>query len=266
MENSHKEQQIKSLVSLDLETRQAEIYLAALAIGGGTVLEISRAGQIERTGIYYYIDQLVELGLLKKANRGTRPIYLPADPSRLKELLKQKEQQLSSVLPSLQDQFMMVTGKSAVTYYQGKDGIIDLYTQVEKILKTMNQKEKVYVFSRTFDAVEVLPEFFPEYFERRNKMAVQSFTILPKSERPTKRELKSTDPLIQSKYSFHSLNRRYLSDESLPEGVGTVLIFRDHVAMIDFKTFFGSLTENKNLAATWRAFFEFIWQHLPEEK
>ncbi|MCR4277974.1 MAG: hypothetical protein NUV80_06850 [Candidatus Berkelbacteria bacterium] len=256
----------KQLSLLGLEERQADVYLAALTSGGGSVLELARAGSIERTGIYYHIDELVRLGLLLKGTRGKKTIYLPADPHRLEGLLKEKQSTLAKALPELEVLYSKNVEKSQATYYEGEEEILKLYERLEGVMSKMSKNETVYVFSKTFDAVEALPDFFQSYFERRDRMAVSSLTILPYSERPLRRDLASSDALTQAKYSFHSKNRKYIDDSYMPEGVGTVIVASNLVVMIDFKTLFGSITESKNLSTTWRMFFTFLWDHLPQPK
>lgn len=247
---------------MGLDPVEADTYLAALKIGGGTVTELSRAGRIERTGIYYHIDRLIELGLLKTVNKGKRLVYLPADPNRLREILKEKEERLDNVLPSLSDLFVETNAKSASSYYQGKEGIIQLYEQLYNIaLGYHGSNERYYIFGHSFDAVEALPDFFPEYVAKRSKLPIKAKIILPTSEKPRKTiDSDTKDPKVIAKYSLHIMDRKYIAEKYSYKG--TVIIIGKYAATIDFKNFYGSLTENANLAGTWKMFFRFIWDHL----
>lgn len=248
-------------MNLGLEVREAEIYLAALKIGGGTIMDLARAGHIERTGIYYHIGRLINLGLIKEAQRGERIIYLPTDPKRLRTILKNKEKDLLETLPELEKMFRDQTGKSVSTYYHGKDGLINLYEQLYEIASKAKSDDKYYIFGHSFDAYEALPDFFPDYIQKRQKLPVETKIILPASEKPDKRILKrSLDPTIMAKYNLHIEQRKYLSKEY--EYTGTTLILGEYVATIDFRTYFGTLTRNKNLSQTWKMFFGFIWNHI----
>lgn len=252
---------MKALMNLGLEAREADIYLAALKIGGGTIMQLSKAGHIERTGIYYHIDRLINLGLIKEAQKGERIIYLPADPKRLSSILKHKENDLLETLPDLEKLFRDKTGKSLSTYYQGKDGLINFYEQLYEIASKAKSEENYYIFSHSFDAYEALPDFFPRYIQRCAKLPIKTKIILPASEKPDKRILKrGSDPVIRAKYYLHIQDRKYLSAEY--EYPGTTLILGEYVATIDFRTYFGTLTHNKNLSQTWKMFFVFIWNHI----
>jgi len=82
------------------------------------------------------------------------------------------------------------------------------------------------------------------------------------SEKPSKKELVSEEPGIKTKNAWHIRDKKYIPDKYIKEQIGTIVIARDFVSMVDYKNAFGSITENKNLANTWRMFFQFIWDHL----
>ena len=48
----------KILENFGLEAKEARVYLAALEVGGGGVLEISRKANVERVNTYYVLDRL----------------------------------------------------------------------------------------------------------------------------------------------------------------------------------------------------------------
>lgn len=262
METVHAKEILNTLTDLGIESKQADVYASALVLGGGTIAELARAANIERTGIYYHINQMVNRGLLKTSRRGQRIIYLPTDPNKLKEILEKKSRSLENTLPKMQKLFSQQSGKSLITYYEGKDGIINLYAEQEHIMSEMSEDETLYVIARPFLGYEVLPEMFTKFFERRAKMKVQTKAIFPISEKPKAKDENSTDQEIRTKYALHVQERKYIPDQYMFENLGTIIVARDYIWMIDYRTLFGSFTENKNLANTWRMFFKFIWEHL----
>jgi len=258
----HNKKIYETLLSLGLNDKQALIYLAALINGGSTITDLARIAQIERTGIYKYLEEMQRKGLLKISRKGQRTTYLAADPNKLKEILKEKEDLLDQTLPKMESMFSQNSGKSLVSFYHGKEGLINLYNEMADIEEQMSASETIYIFARVHHAFEVFPDYFLRLFERRAKMEAQTKSIFPISEKPTAKELKSTDPYIKGQYAYHVKDRKYIPDKYIFEGFGTVVIARDFVSMVDYKTLFGSITENKNLANTWRMFFQFIWDHL----
>lgn len=258
----HNKKIYQTLLTLGLSEKQALIYLAALILGGGTVTDLAKEVEIERTGIYNYLQDLIRRGLLHESTKGKRTIYLASDPTNLKELLKEKEQALEESMAKMQSMFSQNTGQSLVCYYQGKDGLIHLYNAMADIEEQMDESEIIYIFARVHHAFEVFPDYFLRLFERRAKMRARTKAIFPISEKPTRGEFKSTDPYVRGKFAYHVKDRKYIPDKYIFEGFGTIVIARDFISMVDYKTLFGSITENRNLANTWQMFFQFIWEHL----
>lgn len=261
MKLSHK--YIKALEAAGLTPKQARIYAAALSIGGGSVTALAHAAGLERSGLYYHLEDLVHRGYLKVSARGKRTIYRPADPDRIGQQLADQQSTFAAILPNLKQEYASQSATSAVTYYEGTDGIITLYKELELLLQTLTKKELLRVVSRSFEAVEALPDFIPDYMNRRAKMAVTTRIIQPQSERPPQTVRNSRDPMVRAKYNLHAPNQRYLPDRYLKgSDMGAVLILDDRVAMIDFKNGFASLTVNRHLTRTWQVLFDFMWDHL----
>lgn len=249
---------------IGLNQKEAAIYRTALERGGGTIMDLSRASGIERTSLYRHLESMINQGFIEMASRGKRTLYLPVDPLIIRNIVQQRTKALNEMLLDLHDHFSLQTGKSVVTYYQGKQGVIALYEKFyAEVAKMTRTQASLYIFGHSFEALEALPDFFPEFIARRAKLNVETKIILPQSERPPEGISGTDDPKIVARYNLHIQEKKYISKKY--EYNGAILIMRDQVATIDFKTFFGAVTKNKNLAQTWRMYFEFIWDHLPDE-
>lgn len=251
--------EINALGSLGLDEKQAKVYLTALSSGGGSVTELAKLAEMERTGLYYYLEALIDLGLIRESTVGKRTTYLASDPARLQDLLSAKSAQLKIVLPKLESAFASQAGKSRFTHYQGKEGIISLYEEILKLMSEMKEADgPALIFSRP-EILDALPEYYPKLIKRRMQLPLKIRGILPKSIK-TRQKIDITNFKDFLRHAEQIEDRRYLDDEFFPDTI--VLILKDSVATIDYKTFFGTLTENKNLATTWRKFFNFIWEQL----
>jgi len=257
---------IKLLNGLGVEPKPAKIYLAALEIGRGTISELARASGIERTNLYDHLGSLIEAGLIKESRSGKRSIYIPSDPANLRHLMGDRQAKLDTLLPFLASQFQQHTNKSSVVYYQGHEGVLNLYEDYFKILKDLPKGVQFLVFSRNSEATEVFPEL-PSFIERRLKLKNHvSRGIFPASQqiRPGQK-VNREDMTVRTRFNLQTTDeKRYIADKYMP--ISTVLVFDRYVVMIDWKTMFGSLTENPGLADTWAKLFDFTWDHLPSVK
>lgn len=267
MEKSHTSiETVALLQGLGIEEKPAQIYLAALQIGRGTISELARAAGIERTNLYDHLGSLIETGLIKETRSGKRSLYLPADPANLKNLISARQAKLEALLPNLASQFQQYTNKSSVVYYQGHEGIINLYEDYYRILKNLPKGTHFLVFAQNSEALEVFPEL-PKYIARRLKLGNhESRGIFPLSEQPRNRvKIDQEDMKNRTRYNIKTTDfKKYLADKYMP--TNTILIFGRYVVSIDWKTMFASLTENPGLADTWGRLFDFTWDHLPADK
>lgn len=262
MINNHiSEKVLNQVKSAGLEEKQALVYLSALRTGGGTITDLARASGVERTGLYLYLDELVQLGLLKPSTTRKRTVYLPSPPEKLLDIIRDREKDIEQVMPILQSMVADVAGQSQVTYYQGKKSVINLYEDYLKIIKRMPAGTELRAITRGFANMKAFPDYFPGLIERRARLPLVVRVIVPESERPPKKI--SEDAINIAKYALHTPYRKYVVDKYFP--ASTVLIFGDYVVMIDTENFFGSITKSQGLAKTWESVFEFMWDNLPDK-
>ena len=252
---------IASITGLGYSEREARVYLAALQLGGGTVSEVAKAANLERTGIYYYIDRLLEHGLLRTADRRKRTIYLAADPERLQVIEAERKQGLERIMPDLQEQFSRDTNKSIIEYFQGKEEVDAFYDRLYLLLKGLQAPQNtVYVFGQSYQAVSSRYRNFQKYHQPKERIDVRVKAILAKSQESGERTVNTKDPYIVTRFNLPPAELKYIDDRyTYPSAV---VLFENKVAFVDFQNYFYSITENANTAATWRLFFEYIWNHL----
>lgn len=256
--------ELEALENLGLSQKEALIYLSTLDLGSGTVSEIAANGEIERTGIYYHIDKLLELGLLRTATQGKRTSYLPADPENLKVMLKQKEKDLNKILPKLSEQFTHNTGKSIIEYFQGSEEMSKFYNRVYEIFQSLQPPtNEICIFGTSYRSAISTNKEFLNYSPPKEQIDVHLRTILPKSQKLLGPDGNAGDPYIVTRYNLPRSEIRFIDDKyTYP---GSIVITHRHIIFYDRHNLFYSITENPNIAATWRMFFEFIWDRLPNK-
>src|SRR5215469_18867685 len=81
---------IDYLKQLDLSDAEAKLYLTLLKAGPVSVRDLAQTVDIKRTTTYFYIDQLVEKGLIMKLVRGSKKLVAANEPENLKSLVDTK--------------------------------------------------------------------------------------------------------------------------------------------------------------------------------
>src|SRR5579862_6328925 len=94
---------IDYLKQLDLSDAEAKLYLTLLQSGPTSVRDLAQTVDIKRTTAYFYIDQLVEKGLIMKLVRGSKKLVAANEPENLKHLVEVKLKNAKAVQQSFPD-------------------------------------------------------------------------------------------------------------------------------------------------------------------
>ena len=251
----------KILMSLGLDDKEALTYLAALKTGGATIADLAEAVNIERTVIYYHIDKLLSLKLLKAIIRGKRTVYLPSDPERLKKIADERQKEFAMIFPTLEEQFSHQTSKSLIEYFEGPEELNKFYHRLYEILAGLKPPENhIYVFGQSYRTAINTNKIFLDFTPPKEQIKIKMRCILPKSQKSSKPAENAMDPYIVTRYNLPKAQLKYISDDY--KYPGSTVIMNDRVVLHDFRNFTFSIVVNKNLATTWRMLFEFIWKHL----
>jgi sugar-specific transcriptional regulator TrmB len=125
---------VTQLVELGLTEPQAKTYLALLDLGSATPPEISEKTNEKRSNTYKLLDKLCEMGLASKEEVNKKLTYFPNSPAALEQLVSDRlseashqQRKLKASLPSLLEQYHKKTERPGVRYFQGKEGIREIY-------------------------------------------------------------------------------------------------------------------------------------------
>ncbi len=108
--------------SIGLAKNEARIYETLLRHGELSVGQIALKSHVHRRNVYDSIQRLVERGLAFEIIERSENRYQAVDPVKLKELLEQKDQLLSSIMPALQSLYAGTPHAQAVYIYRGYEG------------------------------------------------------------------------------------------------------------------------------------------------
>lgn len=257
-------QDYKPLVETGLSKLEAQVYLSALDLGSGTISDIARNAEVERTGVYYHIERLMNLGLLQSVSNKKRIVYIPADPKILKEMLNKKSQQLQNIYPKVDHQYSIATSRSISEYYRGYNEVGKFYNRLYELLAELSPpNNQIFVLGTSFRNVISQHPVFSQFTRPEKQINVLSKCILPKSQGSKKPEENLDDPYIVRRYNMPPAEIKYIADKyAYP---AAVVIINDIICLIDYRNFVYSIIENSNVATTWKMFFDFIWDNLPSK-
>ena len=186
-----------SLLALNFSEKEANVYLALLELGKGTVSQIGRKANINRTTGYNILSQLVQKGLVSISGKEPKQEYVAESPDKIKQYLKEEVKkneeyltQADKAIPALKS-IHNVKGRPQVRFYEGKEGIKEIYED------TLTSHEPIRAFAHVEDNNQTLPEYFPKYYFRRAAKKIPIRAIFPDS--PEARKLIKFDKIQMRK-------------------------------------------------------------------
>jgi HTH-type transcriptional regulator, sugar sensing transcriptional regulator len=239
----------KALLSLNFTEKEANVYLALLELGQGSVSEIARKANINRTYGYNILSILASKGLVNISGKEPKQEYAAESPDKIRELLKMeiaKNQeflkQADAIIPQLKS-IHSVKGRPQVRFYEGKDGLKQVYED------TLTSHETILAFASVEDVHQTLPDYFPGYYFRRADKGIPIRAIFPDSPEAedlikyNKIQKRETALVPPDKYSFS------------PE----INIYDNKVMIASWKEKLGITIESGEIADAMKKIFELAW-------
>lgn len=222
---------------LGLSDNEAEVYVLLLELNEALASEIAEKSKISRPHIYDTIAKLIDKGLASYVNKNNRRYFKAASPDVLLELLKAKESSLQEVLPELKKLYAPQKEKPLVEVYEGKEGL-------KNILHDLLRSNKDFcAFGPTTKWREEIPLEMDRYFKQRDKLSFKARLLAPSG----------TKTMEYKKNEYRFLPKEYSSP-------ATTIMYDDKTWMILWlPTIISILVENKELAESFKSFFEMMW-------
>ncbi len=240
------------LASFNIEGKKANVYLAALEVGGGSVAEIAKKAEIKRTTGYDILQELEKEGLVYETTRGKKRLFVAEDPEKFKAKLKEKERLLAEALPQLRSFYNSHGAKPKIRFYEGKAGLREVYAD------TLNYSGEMLAFASE-DVVKILGEAWTEdYLKKRTEKGLRVRAIMPKTS------------VIEKDYV--SLDQKQLRSSKLvdakkyPFSVEINIYGHQKIALMSSREETGVIIEGTEIHKTMKFIFELLWDNLPEVK
>ncbi len=239
----------ESLIEIGLSDKEAGVYLALLSLGKGTVSEISRKANINRTTGYDVLDTLSAKGLVSISGKEPKQEYSAEKPERLEnfiaEEIKKKHEALRKTEALVPELNLMhnIADRPRVRFYEGNEGLVEVYED------TLTSHEAIRAFATVDDMHAALPNYFPKYYKRRAGAGIGIRAIVPKTEigieRSThdKEEMRETALVPKDKYYFS------------PE----INIYDNKVMIASLREKLGIIIESAEIADAMKKIYELAW-------
>jgi HTH-type transcriptional regulator, sugar sensing transcriptional regulator len=240
------------LQKLDLNEKEANVYLALLQLGEDTVFNISKKAGIKRPTCYLVLDELAEKGLVAKNKKQNTTLFSPVDPKQLLEMVKQKESSLKQIIPELSALYNKIPQKPKVQIFEGVQGLEYVYNLAIDSIK----KKKEVLFFASLEATNDLTKNAFDYYKK----------ILQENQESKGREILN-DTELEREYQkeLKKLNSNY-KVKFIPKELGQIhsdtIISGDKVILISYnKDIFATVIESQEIANSFKIIYEMAWKN-----
>jgi len=241
---------LEKLQKFGLSEKEAKIYLALLELGTATVSDIAEKAEINRSTTYVLLNSIAERGLVSISERNGVKLYSAASPERLVQYLEDTVKKYTelvgtahSVLPELKSIYVGTGPKPRVRFFEGAEGLKTAYED------TLTAGETIRAYASIENMHRAIPDYFPEYYQRRSKKNIHIRAVFPDTpearERVTHNEEEARTAMLvpSDKYAFS------------PE----INIYDTKIVFMSLKEKFSLIIESQELADALKKVFELSW-------
>ena len=250
-EKNQKKNELKNLLmDVGLKEKEADVYMAILALGQGTASRIAREAHIVRTTAYDILNSLFDKGLVTLTGKEPKQEYVAESPENLRTFLEHRLNQMQNdfeeakniLIPQLKS-IHNISSRPKVMFYEGAEGLKHVYED------TLTSCEPIRAYASVENMHEGLPGYFPEYYKRRVERGIAIRAIIPNTKTGAERKNFDKDEMRESalvpkdKFSFS------------PE----INIYDDKVMIASWKEKLGIIIESSEIAGAMKKIYELAW-------
>lgn len=230
------------LQEVGLTANEAKVYLALLRLGSASVNEITRKSGVHRVNVYDVLERLLLKGLISSIIVANKRHYEAADPRELLTLLEAKEQRLRTSLPSLHELYNTRREKEEVHCFKGPEGVMTAYFMM------LEQGNTIYAIGASGLNRKYLRHRHVRWDKERINRGIHVKALYYESARQEKEEAK--EKLWQNRFLPDTFKSPAMVDIS-----GNLVVI-----LLATGTILAIVIENKDIADTYRTYFDFMWQ------
>lgn len=234
--------EIQIIQEAGLTATEAKIYLALLELSSAQAGEITKKSAVNRTNVYDALERLIEKGLVSFVVSANKKMFEPVNPTRLKEILQEKQEKIQQVLPKLQELYKQTKSEEDATIFKGKKGIKSIFQEMLK------QKSNIFVYGAESRFKEMFPFYQKHWNDERAKKKINMKIIYNekvKNEKQKENLKLATLKFLPAHYDFPS----------------TIIIYTNKVITIVWtETPLGFMITSKEVVKSNLNFFDLLWK------
>ena len=237
----------KVLEKIGLTKNEIAVYLALLELGTTSTGPMIVKSGLHSSRVYESLNSLIKKGMVSFVLKGNVKEFTAAEPESILDLLEERKRDVQDIIPELKVLKSLKKPEDKATVYEGYRGVRSVY---DDIVRSLKKNDEILVFgARGQDESFMSKTFFKQYTSRRVAKGIKMRIIFNDDAKETGKYY-SKLPNTTVKY--------------MPKNMKTpaaVDIFSNNVGILVLKpTPKIFLITSKEVADSYRAFFDMLWQ------
>ena len=227
--------------------REFLVYTLLVTRGPLTMTDIVSVSGLHRPYAYKTIMMLIDQKVVSQVASKAKKLYVALSPSIVKQVLEERQEKVAEKLTLLEEVYVAPHLETAVTHYQGKKGIMAIFSDL------VNSQKKGDVFYRytSEQDTEFANTFLPkDYRLIRDKKGLERFVISSVTAAETKQKRLERATKVIPK------NESHFNQDCIQ------LIYSNKVAFINLAKVQGVIIEDQNLASFQKEIFKLLYKRL----
>lgn len=244
---------LKNILKEVLTDLEIQVYLASLS-GSLTISELAKKADLNRSGTYRIVENLISKGLLIREITPTSQKIIAEHPKKVQQLianqqrkLRRKELDWQDLLPEVLSEYNIEqTNKPRVQVFENQDGLENAYNLM------LDECKNTKIQALSGDLELVLQVFDLDFWNNWNTkiFAKNNSAQMIVNDSRQAREFKS-------KNDSKNFTTKIIPNFKLQTDIN---IFNDKVLIVSFKDKMATLITSKFIANSYRILFETIWK------
>ena len=226
-----------------LVNQEIDVYLVLLRLGSIVVSKISQETGLHRSNLYDTLEKLQNKGLVSFVVKNNIKYYQATHPDRLISYLKEKTESVKSIIPELLDLTQLPKEETEVEIFKSKEGIKTIFKDI------INSGQDYIVYGSAEKFEDLFPVYSKQFFRQVNEKGIKEKIIFQEG---TKVDIKTKN----GEYKF--ISKEHVVPTSFNVYGNKVALFIWGLPM------YAILIKNKDVADTYRTYFNFLWSFSKE--
>jgi HTH-type transcriptional regulator, sugar sensing transcriptional regulator len=242
---------VNSLKNLGLNEKEAKIYLALLQMGESTAYTVAKHSGLKKPNTYVILENLIGRGIVHKVPRTNTKEFVAIAPDELIAVIKSKvESAEKDALPELKAISKGKEYKVNVSYYEGLDGVKEMYN---KLIKEAKGREIKGFYAHQRDTVPELEKYFWE--ELNPRLAKNNIK---------RKAITTSDPSVEKYFTGEIMNKWNLKAKALdPKKYNSnisIEIYKNKTMILSQRYLQGVIIDNPDVANVMKQIFNLVWE------